>query len=65
MEKTFAGLLELGDVIVLEGSTLEVKGLQEVEGLQEVWGLWKHAGGEELTTFPFTYDSEIFVQRRA
>lgn len=59
MKKTFAGMLKLGDLIQMTGSTLLVEGLQESDGDTEVWGTWTHGSIEEKTTFVMTADTVL------
>lgn len=59
MKKTFAGMLKLGDLIQMTGSTLLVEGLQESDGDTEVWGTWTHGDIEEKTTFVMTADTVL------
>ena len=59
MRQTFAGMLKLGDLIQMTGSTLLVEGLQESDGDIEVWGTWTHGGITEKTPFVMTADTEL------
>ena len=59
MKKTFAGMLKLGDLIQMTGSTLLVEGLQESDGDADVWGTWTHGDIEEKTTFVMTADTVL------
>lgn len=52
----FAGQVQAGDTIVLEGSTIAVEGVYELQGVIHVSGVWTGVWGSERTTFPYAAD---------